>query len=381
MTVELRRVAAGVRAGGIGWLGRTLRNELRNPRRAPTFALRRAAAWLARIGAAPEPELGETLVFFLDLAAAPVTFDIASYLVGAELARRRAGLRDIFVVVVPGPESGFRREEAGYADLVDLDARRWRLRHVILPALSLLPSVSGHIVCRDRRQAAALQRAARRIYPDTYTVGLPRQPAGRDVRDAARRGEQVWPLLEAEAEPRRMVAGFLAEIGAERPVVISLRQYGYMSGRNSHLATWAAFADELRHGGYTPVFVPDTSAGLVRQSELGDHLVFAPAAWNLSLRMALYEAAWLNMAVMHGPMELCWYSERCRYLIFIPVGAAPQCTPESLEEQGHEIGRDFRFAGRFQRLVWEAETLPTVRNGFAELAAAIEAQSSSNASL
>jgi hypothetical protein len=103
-----------------------------------------------------------------------------------------------------------------------------------------------------------------------------------------------------------------------------------------------------------------------------NEIVLDAAFWNLSLRMAVYELAWLNMAIMHGPMELCWYNEKCRYVVFIPIGAAPQCSPEALREQGHEIGVDFRFSKPYQRLVWEADTLGTVDREFAAIRPIIE---------
>jgi hypothetical protein len=383
-----RKLVRGLRNGGLPWLTATARNELYNPRRALTLRLRRALvaaigyadalrnlAGRRTDGAAPHHRsLDGTLVFCLDLDASPVTFDVASYLAGAEVTRRKLGLTDIYVVVVPGDHDGFRREHPDYDSIVDVDSRAWRLQNVVLPLLFLLPNVSGFQLCRNRGDAASFIRRARHIFPDSYAPSLPRQPAERVGRDAARTGQNIWPLFSAGPMARKYARKVLDRYGGcDRPVVISLRQYGHMPQRNSELLVWRDFANTIKVSGFTPIFLIDMEAdapGAV--AELEDQIVLDGAFWNLSLRMALYELAWLNMAIMHGPMELCWYNEKCRYVIFIPVGAAPQCSPEALRAQGHEIGSDLPFAKPYQRLVWEADTKEAVSREFASMRPIIE---------
>jgi hypothetical protein len=383
-----RKLIRGLRTGGLPWLTATARNELYNPRRALTLRLRRALvtamgyadAARSLVGGAGDiatrhhHSLDETLVFCLDLDASPVTFDVASYLAGAEATRRRLGLADIYVVIVPGAHDGFRRELPDYDSIVDVGSRAWRLQHVVLPLLFLLPSVSGFQLCRNRGDAASFIGRARHVFPDSYAPSLPRQPAERVGRDAARTGQNIWPLFSAGPKALEYARKALDRYGAcDRPVVISLRQYGHMPQRNSALLVWRDFANTIKMSGFTPIFLIDMEAdapGAV--AELEDQIVLDGAFWNLSLRMALYELAWLNMAIMHGPMELCWYNEKCRYVIFIPVGAAPQCSPEALRAQGHEIGSDLPFAKPYQRLVWEADTKEAVSREFASMRPIIE---------
>jgi hypothetical protein len=89
--------------------------------------------------------------------------------------------------------------------------------------------------------------------------------------------------------------------------------------------------------------------------------------------MALYEAAWLNVAVMHGPMELCWYNERTRYLLFLQIGADPTSSEDALAEGGVRRHRDLAFAHEFQHIVWQADEADTIRRSFADMAARIDA--------
>jgi hypothetical protein len=85
--------------------------------------------------------------------------------------------------------------------------------------------------------------------------------------------------------------------------------------------------------------------------------------------MALYELAYVNMSLMHGPMELALYNEVCRYAVFIPLGASPQTEKWILTKRGFLIGRDLPFARPWQRLVWEADDLTAIRRTFADMEA------------
>jgi hypothetical protein len=235
--------------------------------------------------------------------------------------------------------------------------------------LAFLPSVSGHALCADRRQAAALMSEnSKSVHPSDYRVFLPRQPKPAELREQARRGATIWPLFRSTQHGRRLAGEFLAHnVGDRRAVVITLRNSNVSPARNSQVDNWLAFADGLDKNLYAPVFLHDSDT-IMRTSALpSHHLVCEAASWNLELRMGLYEQAWLNMALMHGPMELCWYNERARYLIFMPLGSDSVSSEESLREAGHRIGHDLEFATGLQRLVWQTDDFPAIRDAFAQM--------------
>jgi len=120
-----------------------------------------------------------------------------------------------------------------------------------------------------------------------------------------------------------------------------------------------------------PIVVHDTErpAG---SGPLDGEIACDPARWNLEIRMALYEAAWLNLAVMQGPMELCWYNERARYLVFVDLSADPSCSAELIAEGGVNVGSDLPFATPFQHIVWQADRATLIRRAFDEMAARID---------
>jgi hypothetical protein len=78
------------------------------------------------------------------------------------------------------------------------------------------------------------------------------------------------------------------------------------------------------------------------------------------------------MAVMHGPMELCWFSEPARYLVFLEVGLAPVGTEAMLIDAGHPPGRDLIFAKPYQHIVWEGDHLSVLQREFAAMLQRLE---------
>lgn len=137
----LSKIVSGLRTVGPSYALHVIPNELARPRLALT---RRIRAFLIRVGdlcrgvpATSAEWSDQGLQFVCDLAATPVTFDFATYLAAAEIERRVRGLAAIDIVFVLGPHHGVRKETPAYEAAIDHHARLWRLRHVLIPMLTL----------------------------------------------------------------------------------------------------------------------------------------------------------------------------------------------------------------------------------------------------
>ncbi len=368
MLLLVKKMAFGLRKRGLKYLASAFRNEMASPRFGITQCFRKVIVWSCdRLSHRPGEAAGTGhLRFFYDLDVAPVTFDFVSYLAGAEMERRRLGLGAIEVIFVPGRNQGVRGEFAEYDSVVNADSRHWRVRNLLLPILALLPSVKSHRICASRDEADELTGSSA-VFPADYRVFLPRYPAKRLVHDLAAAGAAVFPMLRAPVHARRIAEAFVERVAHGRKVVVvTLRKYGYTPARNSKIEVWRAFADSLNPEDYVVIFVPDTEAVMRADfTPVGEHPICEAAAWNIEIRMALYEIAWLNMGVMQGPMELCWYNESARYLIFLNVGNSDVSTEAIISESGQPLYRDLTFAKPFQTIVWSDDDLAALSQSFA----------------
>jgi hypothetical protein len=385
----LRRVAFKIKSKGPGWIVRRLAAEASQPTTAPgrlAHALARSAITLAAalprrlqaLAMSRPDDAARTLFAFYDLQVSPITFDFLWFLVGADLERRRRGLDAVHVVIVPGRARGLRQEREDYEDVVDAEARAERIGNMLLPACSLLPTCAGVTHAASRKHAGFIRATlASHLYPAGYEPALPVFAGSRECLQDARHDMAHIPSLRATAQNLRNIDLWAAShAGGRRIVTITLRNYSYMPARNSNNEAWITFARSLDRDRFLAVFVPDLEQTLNGQAqELRGHVVLGEAAWNIGLRMALYERAYICLGVNTGPMGLCWLNARTHYatLKMAPAGV-PQTSPAFYRQLGFEPGRSLPFASPTQELVWEDDTIEAIQRAFARIARRIESR-------
>jgi len=373
---------------GLGWTLQRLVLEFRMPTTAPGKLVRnllstfesagyRLATLFAKRAKGDQNGMTKdrTLFAFYDLDIMPPTFDVASFLFLAELERRERGLERIHFIVVPGRNLEPQNEAE---KSVPHAMRQMRVGTILFPVSRLLPTCAGVTLCATRKEAADLRfGGASAIFPLDTSPTFPRAPDQSLINDPELASADIFPVFCAPAPERLAVDTWLrARVGERLPIVISLRESSFMPARNSDIREWIRFADGLDQSRFAPIFVRDTERALEVPSEGMERFpVFEAVSWNVPLRMALYEAAHVNLAVMHGAMELCWFNAACRYAAFMPVGTSPQTSPEFLGGRGFVDGCSLPFAKPWQKLVWRPQKQSDIADTFAELLRIIDDRS------
>ena len=314
----------------------------------------------------------DRLYLFYDLEVSPVTYDFAWALAAADYQRRKQGLSGVHVIFVPGKNSGLREEDPDYENKIDLFARRWRRYAILYSLAELLPTCSGVTFYSSRDEALLLCEQARpNIFPKKYSVTFPIPHSNFKLLTQ----QCSLMFLKPTEQARRYIRQWLISRAEGRKViVITLRQSNYMPDRNSNIAAWAKFANNLNLREYCVVFVPDTEQAFEPPPpELKSFIYFTEPCWNLVLRAALYEIAYLNLGVNNGPMVLCWLNEACRYITFkMMVASAPQTSARSYRLQGFAIGKSLPFSHSWQVWVWKDDEEEIIRQEFTHMCAMIE---------
>lgn len=306
----------------------------------------------------------DTLYVFYDLEVCPITFNLCEALGMANVERIRLGLNYLHVVFVPGPNEGLRHEMEDYESFVDKDARHWRKHNLLFPLTHLVSSCIGFSNCSSRQEAALLQRTARYIFPNRYSTQF---PIPIPFFEGARNPSSDVMSLKATPKALSYIRQWLAFRSNNRKIiVITLRQYTYMPKRNSNITAWSRFAKQLDPQEYFVVIVPDTEVAV--QKPLPEFAEFEhcfEACWNIELRAALYETAFLNLGINNGPFSLCWLNPNCRYIMFkIITEEVAQTTEEAQRKHGLIPGVPPAFALPYQKWVWEPDTEETIQREF-----------------
>jgi hypothetical protein len=378
------RLVHKIRTEGIGWISKRLAHEILQPSTKPGRAVHALARGgiaavaavprrLRRMSASRSLATDQTLFAFYDLKVAPLTFDFLWFLAAAELRRRELALEHIHVVIMPGPYEGVRRESEDYERVVNVAARKARVKDILVASCPLLPTCLRTTVAASREEGARLRSAvAARVFPLLYEPALPTHVGPQSCLNAARRGDRSVGALRATPDSLCVVDQWIAvHSQGRRLVVITLRNYGYMAQRNSNLEAWTAFARSIDARKYLPVFLPDTAdaRGQV-PAGLGEFVVYSEAASDVALRMAIYERAFLNLGVNTGPMGLCWLNELAHYATL--KMSVQGVSFEYYRFLGFEWGKSLPFATPTQEFVWEDDTPDAIERAFVRLAERID---------
>lgn len=257
------------------------------------------------------------MIAVYDLKVSPPTFDFTGFLISAERARILRGARGMQIVIVPGPNHGFRQDHLPPHDPAE---RRRMLDNIVKPMCKLLPSV----ISVEEKTAEEVGIAdfpfgwaAHRRYPHYGTDKM----------------AQAW---KADCFP--LTAGPVKK--NEDLVTITLRDT-YHPTRNSNRPAWAKLAAQLWSVG--------KRVRVIGQDDLP----------NAYARAGVYASAGLNLFVNNGPAWMAAAMRDVPCIIFkMCAKGAPCVSPSFFEGIGFPVGSQIGRKGH--RIVWkddEEETL------------------------
>jgi len=303
---------------------------------------------------------------FYDLAVSPVSYDIMAFLAIAKDWANGQG-EPLHVLIVPGRYDGFRADHKP----ISVAEKQFRLHHILLPACQGIGATTT--VCVNRAQARLFQSA--NIFPAGYSVD---RPVGQyDTKGIIAHGKATGrspaPFMPSKLALDLVDSALARMFGADTaPVVITLRET-HVDVRNSNIAAWIAFAKRLRDKDQPVVIVRDTDAAAVACD--ADLAHFPMAAVDLDIRLALYERAFVNMAVSGGPPFLNVFSDRRPYLLFKMQAEGWYTTSTAyLTKIGLPPGSQMPWAAAHQRIVWTDDELEHLVAAYEDFCAASAAK-------
>jgi hypothetical protein len=385
MNSKMKTIVKKTHSRGWAWFWERIKEELRIPQTALGRNIKPINIFLYKtycVLAAPfhvfssfKPLNKDTLCVFYDLEVSPITFNFCEILGMANAKRIELGFKYIEIVFVPGSKDGLRAERADYEPVIDKESRHWRRYNILFPLTHLLPACSGFLNCATRKEAELIRRKMKPyIYPEKYHTVF---PIAHNFFESARSSSKDLLALRATEQGLRYINQWLGyQSNGRKVITITLRQYNYMPQRNSNIAAWAEFAKSLDDAKYFVVIIPDTEQSLEGVNPvLSDFTHFNEACWNLELRAALYETAYLNLGVNNGPLAVCWMNQKSRYLLFkVHIEEVPQVSAQALAEYGLLPGGSPAFAMEYQKWVWKDDTFENIQDEFNKMCVIIDSQ-------
>ena len=355
------------------WLIRRIKQELRYPSysvgrviavRVESFRVLLRRLYRPRI----VDKHSEHQVVVWDFNNKPATFDFAPFLAHAETFARNNGKETLFVYFVmnKGNES---LGENSYDDIVDKDSQKWRFNNIIIPLVNVYPACVGYSVL-SKGASITPYLEAKSVFPEGYSDSFDPPISDSEIYDALELN--IFTGFKPSTQSLRYIKKWHQSKGIKTPIVcITLRQYDYDKSRNSDIAAWVQFAAWVFERGYTPVFIPDTDACWESSELIDKYHVFNEGCWNLELRLALYELAYVNYFYCNGCAYLATLSRTIRYIVMMPtIEGSLQSGPHVNEAYGwSEDQRREKFAEDYQFLSFKTDSFENIRDEFLEFIA------------
>jgi hypothetical protein len=357
-----------IRDNGLLWFFNRLRMEIRNPTK--QFLKTLIDLFLGarkKTGKLFKKEINDELLYLIyDLEICDITYSFAMMLVDAEFEVKKQRKKGFVVVIVPRSNSrqpDFSFEE--YDSVIDDHSKLWRLQNIIMPLIPLSPCCRGTYILTRRDDVFKFVKN-HEVYPYLYDGVNLRAPGMPDLMYGKLDRPNLVEGLRALPQGLRYVQDWLQVNRIHTPVVtITIRSSLFDVERNSDIEAWSKFASYLLVSGYHAVIIPDTDNAFFKESAFEGVSIFRECCWNMGLRAAIYETAFLNFFVPNGPNILAIFNPSCSYITMnmMPVGSIVT-TEKAYKAVGHIIGADYKFATDKQRLCFKPDTFENIKVEF-----------------
>ncbi|MCY7294460.1 hypothetical protein [Alteromonas sp. a30] len=300
----------------------------------------------------------DILYAYYDLNRSSETYDVTSFLAIADCYREQQGLTHLHMVIVARDT-----QWQAQAYCLEESERLWRAENIVKQACALIPACKGMTYCTSRTQAQMYLDNQVHHFPADYRLDNP-PPI------SVHKDFYFW--LDQGIDPRRFhstpkashyvqqwVENQLPQ-GQPRFISVTLRESTLQPKRNSDIEEWNQFFVWLseQHPELSVVVIRDTENAFLSEPFTAPNVFYFPvASFHMDLRMALYEAAYVNTGCSNGPKQLCHLSKTASYITTKMIVEDYQgSSSERFIERNIEIGKDFRFADENQLIDWNPDT-------------------------
>lgn len=300
------------------------------------------------------------VAFFYDLNVNPVTFDFAHYLVQAEEFRRKKKLAniDIFIIKskykIPARMANFSINNSQF----EVENRAYE---IIFALTRLLKTVQNRLmISKNYMNKNNLTEKYKYIFPNGYSNI---NPVSCTHGMSKTNSSLFYPMFSPGPRNLEILKKYLKGV-KKKIVTITIRDSFYIKSRNSNFSEWIKFATYLKNK-YEVIFVPDgINYSLSDKKKFKNFIVADYVVWNLSLRTALYEKAFLNCSIISAPAEICsMYNSKSKSLIFLNEKAYPKNYLKLCKEEWGESEIQ-PWMSKYHKYVYKADTFKNLKKEF-----------------
>lgn len=316
------------------------------------------------------PFIDETSVLFAiyDLRECLPTYDFMNFCVLAEIERKKQNKKHLSLIIVPNRSSS--TKEKLLSPFHSNEEYDWRVSKILLGIVDCLPSINGVQILRSAQAINALELPENSVFPKNAHINARNSVISTSVFHQLPKNTN-FSVFKAPKQASQLAQLFIdSHNNNKRVITITLREYAIHSDRNSDIKEWALFLNSLDLDEYFPVIIRDTeTCTQPLPSSLKQFATYPIAAIDFPSRVAMYENAWLNLAVSNGPTFIFNYLPNCHSITFMKLDESnPAISSDTFKKAGVTPGKHYPFRDNdLQHLIWEPATYKNIKYSFNQL--------------
>lgn len=256
------------------------------------------------------------LLFVYDLDLNPLTFNFGQHLANATIYSRNKSLKNIDLLIINSSSSNPIKTKKLKLFMSEHEAKN-RVYEIILSTFRLSHKSNNLYLSNfNDKNTNDIIENYKYIYPEGYSVFKP-IPCPYKLPDVD--ASTFFPMLEPNLRAKEIINKYLENFKEKKIITFTFRDLKHEQNRNSQYDEWVKFSKYLIKENYNVLIIPDPLNYNPKFFEkFADCHVAEIVLWNINLRAALYEAAFLNCSVSSGIYEVSsFYNKNSNSLMFL----------------------------------------------------------------
>lgn len=319
----------------------------------------------------------KTLHVIYDMKTNLPCYDALSFAAVAEAEKTQRGLKYIHFYILSSEGND---NKLSFSSNYQEHDRAWRISNIVRPIFESLPSyiATTHLLNLD--DLAALLAPKKHIFPQDILIKRRGSAYGLPALEKYINAD--IPLLELSIAPtaENMVRSMLLTHNATKKKLITLTLRNTLTHpeRNSPSEPWVQFLETLDRDKFFPVVIRDTSESMNKSTFSELALELPAASINFQIRIALYDASYINLSSSGGPSFAYYFIKNCSSIRYSPIDDSHFATSrKNVERAGFKIGQEQFFAQNgIHQIPYEVETFESISLYFDRQCHTLENESS-----
>lgn len=271
-----------------------------------------------------------SLLFIYDLELNPLTFNFGQHFANATIYSKIKSLKKIDLLIIKSSSSNPIKTKKLKQYISENEAEN-RIYEIIISNFRLGQKANNLYLSNfNDSSIEKIISSYKFVYPEGYSVLKPISCPNK-LPNVSK--EIFFPMYQANLRAKEIISKYLENFDEKKIITFTFRDLKHMVNRNSQNDEWIKFSQYLIKNNYNVFLIPDPINYNPKYFEkfLGCRIAEI-VLWNINLRAALYEAAFLNCSISSGIFEMTsCYNQNANSMMFVDF--------DSYEKEYIELGK------------------------------------------